>query len=301
MFDNQRHFASTFTQMAKTSAHLRYSILALSARQLERQQNAKSQSESLSLYQEAIHLLLPELGSKTTPVIASCVILCVLEMLSCKYYYPSRIFHGLPKIGNPKEWRRHLDGCAYLIQAAGINGFSGKEEQALFWCFARMGMRFFQPSLLSHGTNEFSVDVCGGLISEEETIIPIHNWRPSDMSYNEAAQTFIASAKTNVDTYANYTVYLLARTVNILFGCASKPDYPCTSCQSVPSDDGDSFVHRWADSFDRVEEWYEKRPAQMKSIFSVAASEREGRDRAFPIALYGNGSASKYHVMASQS
>ncbi|OGE58391.1 hypothetical protein PENARI_c001G01096 [Penicillium arizonense] len=267
MFDNQRHFASTFTQMAKTSAHLRYSILALSARQLERQQNAKSQSESLSLYQEAIHLLLPELGSKTTPVIASCVILCVLEMLSC----------------NPKEWRRHLDGCAYLIQAAGINGFSGKEEQALFWCFARM-------------------DVCGGLISEEETIIPIHNWRPSDMSYNEAAQTFIASAKTNVDTYANYTVYLLARTVNILFGCASKSDYPCTSCQSVPNDDGDSFVHRWADSFDRVEEWYENRPAQMKSIFSVAASEREGRDRAFPIALYGNGSAisgnQMYHVAA---
>ncbi|CAG7990686.1 unnamed protein product [Penicillium salamii] len=267
MFDNNRHFASTFPQMAKSSTHLRYSILALSARQLERQKNQKSQSESLSLYQEAIHLLLPELGSKSTPVIASCVILCVLEMLSC----------------NPKEWRRHLDGCAYLIQAAGINGFSGKEEQALFWCFARM-------------------DVCGGLISEEETIIPIHNWRPLDMSYNEAAQTFISSAKTNLDTYANYTVYLVARTLNVLFGCASKMSHPCTSCQSVPSDDGDSYVNRWAESFDRVEAWYENRPAQMKSIFSVAASEREGMDRAFPIALYGNGAAisgnQMYHVAA---
>ncbi|KAF3030995.1 hypothetical protein E8E15_011497 [Penicillium rubens] len=240
MFDNHRHFASTFPQMAKSSTHLRYSILALSARQLERQQNRKSQSESLYLYQEAIHLLLPELG----------------KMLSC----------------NPKEWRRHLDGCAYLIQAAGINGFSGKEEQALFWCFARM-------------------DVCGGLISEEETIIPIHNWRPVDMSYNEAAQTFISSAKTNLDTYANYTVYLVARTLNVLFGCASKMSHPCTSCQSVPNDDGDSYVDRWADSFERVEEWYDNRPAQMKSIFSVAASEREGLDRAFPIALYGNGAA----------
>ncbi|CAG7922587.1 unnamed protein product [Penicillium olsonii] len=247
MFDNHRHFASTFPQMAKSSAHLRYSILALSARQLERQKNQKSQSESLSLYQEAIHLLLPELGSKSTPVIASCVILCVLEMLSC----------------NPKEWRRHLDGCAYLIQAAGINGFSGKEEQALFWCFARM-------------------DVCGGLISEEETIIPIHNWRPLEMSYNEAAQTFISSAKTNLDTYANYTVYLVARTLNVLFGCASKMTHPCTSCQSVPSDDGDPYMDRWAESFDRVEAWYENRPAQMKSVFSVAASERE-MDRAFPI------------------
>lgn len=70
--------------MAKTAPHLRFSMLALSARQLERLQNKKSQSESLALYQEAIHLLLPELENKTTPVIASCVILCVLEMLSCK-------------------------------------------------------------------------------------------------------------------------------------------------------------------------------------------------------------------------
>ncbi|KAK2760409.1 hypothetical protein FQN54_002479 [Arachnomyces sp. PD_36] len=123
MFDNNKHFAHTFSQMAKSVPHLRYSILALSARQMERMDPRQSQSESLALYQEAIHLLLPELEMKTTPVIASCVILCVLEMLSC----------------NPKEWRRHLDGCAYLIQAAGINGFSGKEEQALFWCFARMG------------------------------------------------------------------------------------------------------------------------------------------------------------------
>lgn len=88
MFDNNRHFASTFPQMSKTAPHLRYSILALSARQLERLQNEKSQSESLSLYQEAIHLLLPELENKSTPVIASCVILCVLEMLSCMMYYP---------------------------------------------------------------------------------------------------------------------------------------------------------------------------------------------------------------------
>lgn len=83
MFDNHRHFASIFPQMAKSCPHLRLSILALSARQLERKQREKTQNESLFLYQEAIHLLLPELESRTTPVIASCVILCVLEMLSC--------------------------------------------------------------------------------------------------------------------------------------------------------------------------------------------------------------------------
>lgn len=37
-------------------------------------------------------------------------------------------------------WRRHLDGCASLIQSVGINGFSSGLEKALFWCFARMGL-----------------------------------------------------------------------------------------------------------------------------------------------------------------
>ncbi|KAK5788895.1 hypothetical protein VI817_009853 [Penicillium citrinum] len=267
MFDNNRHFASTFPQMAKTAPHLRYSILALSARQLEREQNEKSQSESLSLYQEAIHLLFPELQSKSTPVIASCVILCVLEMLSC----------------NPKEWRRHLDGCAYLIQAAGINGFSGHEEQALFWCFARM-------------------DVCGGLISEEETIIPIHNWRPRDMSCSEASHLFLSSNKTNFDTYANYTVYLVAETLGVLFGSSSRTTHPCTSCHSLPEEDSNSYVRRWGELFTQVEQWYEHRPSQMKSIFTASTPSQSARNKPFPTVLYGNGDAISgnqlYHVSA---
>ncbi|KAJ5287839.1 hypothetical protein N7478_003525 [Penicillium angulare] len=269
MFDNNRHFASTFPQMSKTAPHLRYSILALSARQLERLQNEKSQSESLSLYQEAIHLLLPELETKSTPVIASCVILCVLEMLSC----------------NPKEWRRHLDGCAYLIQAAGINGFSGNEEQALFWCFARM-------------------DLCGGLISEEETIIPIHRWRPQDMSCVEASGLFLSSAKNNFDTYANYTVYLCAETLGVLFGDVTKAPHPCTSCQSFAEEDGNSYIHRWKEVFSHAELWYENRPSQMKPIFTVAVvtPDYNGKNRPFPTVLYGNGDAISgnqlYHVCA---
>ncbi|KAE8358943.1 hypothetical protein BDV27DRAFT_168961 [Aspergillus caelatus] len=268
MFDNHRHFASTYPQMAKSSPHLRYSILALSARQIERKQNQKSQSESLSLYQEAIHLLLPELESKTTPVIASCVILCVLEMLSC----------------NPKEWRRHLDGCAYLIQAAEINGFSGKEEQALFWCFARM-------------------DVCGGLISEEETIIPIHHWIPKDMSPAEASQHFLASNISAFDTYANYTVYLCAQTLGVLFNPSSQLPPSCVSCRYLGSpDDRDTYVHRWKRLFDSVEEWYDNRPNQMKSIFVIPATAGPGQERPFPTVLYGNGAAISgnqlYHACA---
>jgi hypothetical protein len=82
-FDNQRHFEHKIPMMAKTTPHLKNSILALCARQIERKENSISSSESLGLYQEAIHLLLPELHTKGTAVIASCVILCVLEMFSC--------------------------------------------------------------------------------------------------------------------------------------------------------------------------------------------------------------------------
>jgi hypothetical protein len=277
--------------MAKSAPHLRYSILALSARQMERKQNEKSQSESLSLYQEAIHLLLPELESKSTPVIASCVILCVLEMLSCmsvlsnSYIYIERSYL-VALSGNPKEWRRHLDGCAYLIQAAEINGFSGKEEQALFWCFARMGTQ----SNLSVSQKLTWVDVCGGLISEEETIIPIYRWIPSDMNPADATQLFLAS---DHDTYANYTVYLCAQTLGVLFRRppGSSPSYP-----GSPDDNSDCYVARWSRLFEAVEQWYENRPSQMKSIFSVstATSADWGRERPFPTVLYANGAASMF-------
>lgn len=124
--------------MARNTPHLRYSILALSARQNEMKHRSKSLSESLSLYQQAIHLLLPELQTKDTAVIASCVILCVLEMMSCKR--PTRPKDlMLISAGAPQDWRRHLEGCGALLEAVGINGFVGGVEEALFWCFARMG------------------------------------------------------------------------------------------------------------------------------------------------------------------
>lgn len=69
--------------MAKTNPHLRYSTLALSARQLERKDGSLLASMSLALDQEAIHRLLPKLHTKDIAVIASCVVLCVLEMCSC--------------------------------------------------------------------------------------------------------------------------------------------------------------------------------------------------------------------------
>lgn len=59
-------------------------MLALSARQQERKYPDRRSSASLVLYQEAVHQLIPQLQTKSTAVVASCVVLCVLEMMSCK-------------------------------------------------------------------------------------------------------------------------------------------------------------------------------------------------------------------------
>lgn len=122
MFDNENHFKTAISVMAQTSHHLKLAVLALSSRQLERRDPSKPYVESLGLYSEAIQLINKDLPSMSIAVIASCVLLCVLEMMS----------------SSPNEWARHLDGCAMLITAAGIHGAVGGMKQAIFWCFARM-------------------------------------------------------------------------------------------------------------------------------------------------------------------
>jgi hypothetical protein len=138
-FDINRHFELVLPIMAKSHPHLRYSLLALSAAQMERKAQDSDNSCSLALYQHAIHLLSPLLQQRTTAVLASCVVLCVLEMMSC----------------SPKAWRRHLDGCAALIQALGVSGGCGGLEQALFvsihaFCCG-LGSDFVAVVFCSHG------------------------------------------------------------------------------------------------------------------------------------------------------
>ncbi|KAG9567158.1 hypothetical protein KCU71_g1823, partial [Aureobasidium melanogenum] len=104
MFDNDRHFQIHLPILAQKSESLRLSVLALSARQIERRDPDKPYTESLALYQEAIRLIAGELET------------------------------------SPKDWARHLNGAAMLLKAAGINGVVGGIRQAIFWCFARMDM-----------------------------------------------------------------------------------------------------------------------------------------------------------------
>ena len=131
MFDSNRTFGIQLPTLAKESPPLMYAILAIGARQLERREKIQSSFDSLELYQEAIRLPTPLLHARDTHVISACVVLCCLEMFSA----------------SAQDWRRHLEGCAAVFDAFGVNGFSGDVLQAVFWCYARMGksIKFLVP------------------------------------------------------------------------------------------------------------------------------------------------------------
>ncbi|KAI9654766.1 MAG: hypothetical protein M1821_005760 [Bathelium mastoideum] len=249
-FDLQCHFGHKLPALAKTHPHLRYSILALSARQMERKDRSRPSSGSLALYQEAIHLLLPNLQQKHTAVIASCLVLCVLEMMSC----------------SPREWRRHLDGAASLLGAIGINGFAGGINQALFWVFARM-------------------DSCGSFISSEGTLIPITNW-VSQPSLAADIHLFQRTA-TRIDAYANYAVYLSGRVIDLLYNRNYSQEFPGTRSGIDAIHDRISFTRRWSELFEYIEDWYADRTEEMKPVHYVPASE-DDNSRPFPTLLFGN-------------
>lgn len=184
--------------------------------------------------------------SRTTVVVASCVVLCVLEMMSC----------------SPKMWRRHLDGCASLLIAMGITGLAGGLEQALFWCFARM-------------------DLCGALISDEQTIIPIESWLPKPTVHD---QSHLFHRSLGFDMYANYIVYLCGRVVDFLNGPASS----CDTSQGPP--EAADYGRRWSHLFDLLRKWYDDRPVEMKPILELSPSASDLK-QPFPILLFSSSSA----------
>jgi len=248
MFDVDRNFQLKIPMMAKTADHLHYSVLSLSARQMERTHADKPYTESLTLYQKAIEFIVRDLHTLDTSVIASCVLLCVLEMMS----------------SSPRAWSRHLDGCAMLLQAAGINGTVGGVRQALFWCFARM-------------------DVWGGFLSDTRTKIPTSRWFMPSGSMSSAVSRFKAGS-VGSDSYANYAVFLCASVVNVLSNRAS------TRTSENSSDLNHSFSARWKALFDLLEDWYNCRPEEMQPLMACPTT-LEDHQHPFPIILYGTSPA----------
>jgi hypothetical protein len=231
MFDSERNFQTTVAIMAKSVDYLQFSILALSARQLERRNPSKTHTESLHLYQEAIKLIAVQLPSLNTEIIAACVLLCVLEMMS----------------SSPRAWAKHLDGCAMLLEAAGVNGVVGGVRQAIFWCFARM-------------------DVWGGFLGDTITKIPTNRWFISTDSMSSAISQF--KGKSGSDNYANYAVFLCASVVNVVSNEGSP--WPRTA-----ENDYNTFVSRWKALYEVLEGWYDDRPEDMRPLINLAPPEEE--------------------------
>lgn len=123
MFDSQCTFRVQIPALARTFPALLHAVLAISARQMERKEGIQDSFDSIELYQEAIRLLSPLLQVSDPKVVAACVLLCCLEMMSAR----------------AQDWRRHLEGCTALFDAFGIHGFSSGLLQAIFWCYVRMG------------------------------------------------------------------------------------------------------------------------------------------------------------------
>ncbi|KAJ3464566.1 hypothetical protein MRS44_009352 [Fusarium solani] len=223
-FDRDRHFQQILPTMTKNNDHLRYSMLALSARQLELKRLSRPIEAS------------PSTKKPSTS------------------YSPTFRLEGRPC--SPKAWRRHLDGCASLMEAVGINGFVGGTEQALFWCFARM-------------------DVCGGLISSVKTLIHVSHWASGSI---EADVELFRSA-TDFEQWANYSVYLIAQVLDLL---APLPSHTL----QAPARNDSEFRARWLQLWEYLHDWYQQRPAPLHPIMTIPSGKSP-----FPTILFSNPAA----------
>jgi hypothetical protein len=261
--------------IAKTTPHLKNSILALCARQIERKENSNSSSESLALYQEAIHLLLPELQTKGTAVIASCVILCVLEMMSCEFRryqdaYPTNI-NRLTK-GMETASRR----LCQFARSSWYQWFCRRGRGGIVLVLCKDGysiLRSFCGALLI-----IIADLCGALISQDLTLIPVSHWA-SKVDLRSDIRLF-RNPSNGFDTYANYAVFLCANCVAYLKRFKERAREVALI----------SWISQWTELLDLLDVWYNERPEEMKPILTIAPSDEKDASP-FPTVLYGNGPA----------
>jgi len=229
MFDSNGAFTIQMPNVAHQCPALLYAMFALSARQIERKNPKHGSFDSLELYQQAIQLLGPLLRDRKLELIPTCVILCVLEMMSA----------------SPRNWRRHLEGCAALFDAFGVNGFSGGVLQSTFWCYARM-------------------DLCGALISDglQATLVALERWLPNDTRLDEAAEAFRSCS--SPDMHANYAVFLCAKVCSLI---ADRTQFVELGVENGCDDD--MYGQRWSSTWHELQRWVQDRPAEIRPVHSV--------------------------------
>ncbi|KAL4879945.1 hypothetical protein BJY04DRAFT_208417 [Aspergillus karnatakaensis] len=174
----------------------------------------------LELYQYTIQLLLRrDLVAPDAALFAACTLLCVYEMMGSEVH----------------EWRRHLNGCAGLLQSQKWYGASQGIIKSCFWAFAR-------------------IDVWAAFIAGKTTLIPTDFWLDD---------TAISSvrAKGTVDDYCNLTIFIFAKIVNLLsLAGADDAEY------------GPTFGHSLSGLWDDLQEWYQERPPEVRPLLRVESS-----------------------------
>ena len=174
---NKKYFQQSLPLMAKSADHLHYSVLALSARHIELRTPGSSFSESNTLYQDAVKLLSTEIHSLETAVVTSCMLLCVLEMMSS---HPDSMVS--------------LRACASLMDAADMNARSSGMRQALFWTFANMSL-------------------WNSTLGLQQDILPVKQFYPSDSL--STGVSYIRSL-TWGEAYAKYAIFLASAVESVM-------------------------------------------------------------------------------------
>ncbi|KAL4789732.1 fungal-specific transcription factor domain-containing protein [Aspergillus venezuelensis] len=229
MFDTNCTFRQQLPALSHSFPPLLYAILAISARQMERKSGIQDWYDSLELYQEAIRLLGPLLQVRDPKIVAACVVLCCLEMMSAR----------------AQDWHRHLEGCAALFEASGIHGFCGGLLQAVFWCYARM-------------------DLCGALISDgtRTTVLHPSKWLPMGCREEDAHRLF--KKVRSPDMHANYAVYLSVKATELVSDRTKfvelGEDNGCTP---------EVFASRWTSLWEKLQTWLSERPPELIPVQTI--------------------------------
>jgi hypothetical protein len=256
-FDEARHFGVQVPIIAQGSPALLYTILAFSARQTERKACLQESSDSLELYQESIRLLAPGLQAKDPNVLVTACILACLELMS----------------GSPRNWRRHVEGCAALFDSFNVNGFSGSILQAVFWCYARM-------------------ELCGAILSNgaESTVLHIDKWVPASPDRCDSRESigewikdlFYQQSRSTPDMHANWAVYLCARSCDLAY---RRTRY--LELGEEDEYDDRPFIEQWTQVWEELQFWVGQRPPEMLPVKATAS----GGDQLFPEILFAHWAA----------
>jgi len=165
----------------------------------------------------------------------------------------------------------------------GIHGDSEGLEEAVFWCFARMGRSWNKPHE-SHLVNVEIADLCGGLISSESSLIPSRDW----IVHGRLAMSMdTPNTNSAFQDQAKYGCYLAAAAIDLFarYG-ASEGAFGSVMTKSQEV----SYTEAWQQLWTEIDCWFDRRRPEMQPVSARRQPETDP-SQPFPSVLYLNGAA----------